>query len=382
MSIDPFSHFLEKPSGACVTTMEDSSEVVQQDDSNHAIPYPDEGKNSPCLKHESENVVENVGGLQEEYSRYCSRNKMYYTDISRYFQPAGASTLDFSDGWHERRLKRCREMKAKQLERKQRILEKRLFDKLALEKKRIGSHMNESEKSERNNWVDSEFLLAGGGYEFLRSIYLDENVSPKAHKGGGCRFSCIYGDHVQATDVYQSSDNRTHGSNMDKRHGSHGIDMGGIGEIILDNNEFPQVSRSDRQVKQVRSSYENFKNNPGISQPYRLEKNNSFKEVFPQGLNLDIEELPDQLAELIARPKSSPSIPSKCRKYVLVATESETTRDRPVPTFLEETLMLQRFPKSNTVAGKYRSRSFSPPLAEIRRPYSVQKMQKVNMSCK
>ena len=104
-----------------------------------------------------------------------------------------------------------------------------------------------------------------------------------------------------------------------------------------------------------------------------LEKFNSTKdEILLQRLDLDAAELPDQLRELIPRPKSAPSIPSKCRKYVLVATDSETTScDR---------LMSQRFPKSNL--GQLRSRSCSPLVSEIRRPYSIQKMQNVNMSCK
>ena len=104
----------------------------------------------------------------------------------------------------------------------------------------------------------------------------------------------------------------------------------------MDNHGYQATQSEGKYLKRVGSSYENFRNNPVIIQPYRLEKFNSTKdEILLQRLNLDLDaaELPDQLRELIPRPKSAPSIPSKCRKYVLVATDSETTScDRPAPT--------------------------------------------------
>ena len=219
-----------------------------------------------------------------------------------------------------------------------------------------GTRRNKSNKCEGINWDNNGSWLMGK--DISMGIYMDNHESQRVDRG---------------------SDYGYPGTNTDKRHVSYGIDIDKEDRTNMDNHGYQATQSDGKYLKRVGSSYENFRNNPVIIQPYRLEK----YEILLQRLNLDLDaaELPDQLRELIPRPKSAPSIPSKCRKYVLVATDSETTScDRPAPTALEEMLMSQRFPKSNL--GQFRSRNCSPLVSEIRRPCSLQKMQNVNMSCK
>jgi hypothetical protein len=274
--------------------------------------------------------------------------KKFYTETSRH-TVLQASALDYSEGWQDRRLEKAREIKTKQSERKRKVLQKRLVDKQTLEEKRClvelygstGTGTNRTNKTERIHLDNNGPWLMDNGHELLHS-------------------------------------------DVSKRHGPYRIDIDKDDTNNTDTTGYQPIRSDGKELKRVRSSYENFKNNPVIIQPYRLEKFNSTKdEIFLEGLNLDINttELPDRLLELIPRPKSAPSIPSKCRKYVLVSNDSENTHDIPEPTALEEMLMFQRFPKSDL--GKLRSRSSSPRLvSEIRRPYSLQKIQNVNMSCK
>ena len=64
----------------------------------------------------------------------------------------------------------------------------------------------------------------------------------------------------------------------------------------MDNHGYQATQSDGKYLKRVGSSYENFRNNPVIIQPYRLEKFNSTKdEILLQRLNLDLDaaELPD-----------------------------------------------------------------------------------------
>ena len=332
--------FSAKPTGASVSTMYDSNDCHIND--VHDIP---DGKNvEKRRKHERQHGCEIGGRFEDKFNSSVSIKK-FYTETSRHTE---ASALDYSEGWQDRRLEKAREMKTKQSERKRKVLQKRLVDKQTLEEKRClvelygstGTSTNKTNKTERIN-LDNGSWLMDNGHELLHS-------------------------------------------DVSKRNGSYRIDIDKDDTNNTDTTGYQPIRSDGKELKRVRSSYENFKNNPVIIQPYRLEKFNSTKdEIFLEGLNLDINttELPDRLLELIPRPKSAPSIPSKCRKYVLVSNDSENTHDIPEPTALEEMLMFQRFPKSDL--GKLRSRSSSPRLvSEIRRSYSLQKVQNVNMSCK
>lgn len=130
------------------------------------------------------------------------------------------------------------------------------------------------------------------------------------------------------------------------------------------------------------SNFENFKNNPHIFQPYRLRKFDSCTDedtswITALHVDPDSPYSADGLFDLLPRPKSAPSIPSKCRKYMLVASESsEDVRNKPSLTPLEETLMLKRFPKS-----KLKPRTASPLYSGSRRLYSVSKTQTSPISC-
>jgi hypothetical protein len=231
------------------------------------------------------------------------------------------SGLDYSEGWQERRLEKARQMKAKHLERKEKVSRKRLVDQQMLEEKQ---HLVELCGSKVKNKHESN------------------------------------------------------GVNVDKTLGSNGIEVDKEDKIY---GRRYQATQSDgKDLKPVKSYYENFKNNPVIIQPFRL-GDATKDELLLRELNVDVNttELPDRLLELIPRPKSAPSIPSKCRKYVLVANDSEKSPETPVPTALEEMLMLQRFPKSDL--GKSRSRSCSPFVSETKRPYTLRKIQDVNLSC-
>ena len=258
--------------------------------------------------------------LEEKFNHlfYVER---FHRETSRNVESSCA--LDYGEGWQERRLEKTRAMKAKHLERKQKILQKRLVDKQTIEDKK---HLVE-----------------------------------------------LYGSTVKGRP-------ESHEVNVDKTHGSYGINMNKEDRSNIDNRANQTTQSDGKDLKRVKSNYENFKNNPVIIQPYRLERSDSTKdELLLQELNVDLNttELPDRLLELIPRPKSAPSIPSKCRKYVLVDNDSQKSRNTPVPTALEEMLMLQRFPNSDL--GKSKSRSCSPFVSQIKRPYLLQKMQDVDM---
>lgn len=370
----PFFYFPEKSTSAFVTTMHDSSH--HQNDSDNGIPDTrDTGNRKKC---ETQDGFETGSSFEDKFNS-CVGIKTFHTQTSRHAEPE-VNALDYSEGWQERLLEKAKEMKAKHLARKRKVLQKRLVDEQTLEEKRClvelygstGTRRNKSNKHEGINWDNNGSWLMGSGYEsptgslhkdISMGIYMDNHESQRVDGGSGYGYP------------------RT---NTDKRHVSYGIDIDKEDRTNMDNHGYQATQSDGKYLKRVGSSYENFRNNPVIIQPYRLEKFNSTKdEILLQRLNLDLDaaELPDQLRELIPRPKSAPSIPSKCRKYVLVATDSETTScDRPAPTALEEMLMSQRFPKSNL--GQFRSRSCSPLVSEIRRPCSLQKMQNVNMSCK
>lgn len=136
--------------------------------------------------------------------------------------------------------------------------------------------------------------------------------------------------------------------------------------------------RQEEEAKKGRSwsNFENLKNNPQLFQPYRLRKFSSSTDEDTSWLTaLQVDpETPysaDGIFDLLPRPKSVPSIPSKCRQYMLVASEaSEDVRNKPALTPIEETLMFKRFPKSKL-----------KPSSGSRRPHSVSKMQTSPISC-
>ncbi|XP_046841279.1 uncharacterized protein LOC124435388 [Xenia sp. Carnegie-2017] len=142
--------------------------------------------------------------------------------------------------------------------------------------------------------------------------------------------------------------------------------------------------QSKEDINRGKSQYEMLKNKPVITHPYRLEKPHTSKSdvalLKEVAANCDYTELPTQLWHLIPRPKSAPSIPSKCRKFVLVSNESQSDCDkRPEPTAIEKILMLQRFP--NTTLQCSRSRSCSPVIRKSRPIRSLYEVQNVNTTC-
>ena len=362
--------FSEKSNGAIVAEISDSND--HQNDSDDGSP---DGKGKANgRKHERQDVFDLRCSFEDNFDSFAGVRRLHTVTSGR--AEAEVNALDYSEGWQERLLDKTRGMKEKHFERKQKVLQKRLVDKHTLEEKRClvelcgstGTYRDKTSKSEEINWDNRGCRWMDDNYEL-----------PKHGIGMGKPESQgVVGSNYGPQGI--SEDNR--GIKMGKRQESYGINMSKEDKIDMDNHGYQATHGSD--LKRVRSSYENFKNNPVIIQPYRLEKFNSTKdELLLQGLNIDLEaaELPDQLQEFISRPKSAPSIPSKCRKYVLVGSDSETTRNRPAPTALEETLMLERFPNKSNL-GKFRSRSCSPFVSQIRRPRSLQKIQNVDMSCK
>lgn len=129
------------------------------------------------------------------------------------------------------------------------------------------------------------------------------------------------------------------------------------------------LSEKEEHLKN-KSCFESFKNNPAIFQPYRLGKFNSRQEEDKDWVHLlqfDPESscLAEDILDLLPRPKSAPSIPSKCRKYILVASESKKVRNKPLLTPFEETLMFQRFPKLKFGARARSPRAFGVTSASI-----------------
>lgn len=331
MVLTPMCSFSEKSNGAFVATIQDSNGRQNDSEDDNS-----DGKDKTNRqKHERRVAFEPSCSFEGKFDSFTSARKLR-TDTSRRAE-AEVNALDYSEGWQERLLYKAREVKEKHLERKRKVLQKRLVDKHTLEEKRCLVELYGSSGTYRDTTHKSE-------------------------------------------DQHQGFNQGDPGINMDKRHESCGINVSKEDRIEVDNHQAARGS----DLKHVRSSYENFKNNPVIIQPYRLEKFNPTKDdVLLQDLNLDLEtaELPDQLQDLISRPKSAPSIPSKCRKYVLVGSESDSARDRPAPTPMEEMLMSERFPTKSNL-GQVKSRSCSPFVPQIRRPRSLQKLQKIDMSCK
>ena len=272
--------------------------------------------------------VDNLGG----------RWRIFYTEKPTLVN-LKENNFDYGEGWQNRHLERTKERKAKYLERKRRVVQKQMVDKKALEEKRIsvepyGSRGIQSDKVNETKGIDR-----------------DNDGSWLVHSG------------------FESPQGGPFWINMDKED-----------RINRDNNGHHAAQYGEQDLKPVKSSYENFRNNPVIIQPYRLGKLNTTEDVLLRDFDIDPQELPDHLLDFIPRPKSAPSIPSKCRKYVLVANNSETTRDRPAPTVLEEMLMLQRFP--NSKIGQIGTKNCAPFISELRKTYSPQKLQNINMPCK
>lgn len=160
--------------------------------------------------------------------------------------------------------------------------------------------------------------------------------------------------------------------------------MEGVNMTKIDRKVCGGIQSKQEDINRAKSQYEMLKNKPVITHPYRLEKPHTSKSdvalLQEAAANCDYAELPTQLWHLIPRPKSAPSIPSKCRKFVLVSNESKSDRDkRPEPTAFEKILMLQRFP--NTTLQCSRSRSCSPVLRKSRPIKSLYEVQNVNTTC-
>ncbi|XP_028398309.1 uncharacterized protein LOC114521934 [Dendronephthya gigantea] len=342
-------------------------------------------KNKP----KRQNIFKADDNVEEKRQSSFVERKLLHRGMSEH---ANGNVLDYSDGWQERILEKAKEVKAKHLERKRKVLEKRVFDEKTLEEKRCvlqmygstGTDRGKSDKPEGIN-KDINASLFQPNSCISKGLYMERLESPRISIN---RLRRIEGDTTYGSPrITIDKDSSSHESKelcleIKERHKFRGTkkDQAELSERVhSDDPGYEEIQSDGKDLKHVRSSYEHFKSNPVIIQPYRLEKYNSQKdELLLHELNLDFEsaKLPDHLLELIPRPKSAPSIPSKCRKYVLVSNDSEKTQDKPEPTALEETLLLQRFPKSNLD----KLRGSSPLVHEVRRSHTLQRMQKINMS--
>ena len=370
---------------------------IGQQNGIHDILVDTEEKRSKAKR---QNILKTSSNVEKRRQISCIERKALRTGMSEH---ARRNVLDYSDGWQERLLEKTKKVKAKHLERKRKVLRKRVFDEQTLEEKRcvlelyglIGTDKGKSDKPEGINMDKYESLFVNDGYEGHRLPNSDISEEVYMKRLESSRISVDRFRRIEEDNAYGSlriitgKDSLSYDKmdsclEINERHWSGGMkkDKGKISvRAHLDDPRYADIQSDGKYLKHTRSSYENFKSNPVIIQPYRLEKFNSQKdELLLHRLNLDFEsaKLPDHLLELIPRPKSAPSIPSKCRKYVLVANDSEKTQGKPEPTALEETLILQRFPKSNFE----KLRGSSPLVHEIRRPHTLQRMRNINMSCK
>ena len=374
-----------------VTKTSDSNNDSQDGEQDISVEKGNERRIKP-----REQVVIHLGNrFKEQHETGGVIEEMF--DSARPSRSLEANAVDYSEGWQERLLEKARELKGKHLERKRKVLEKLEAERRTLEEKRYeveryGStrmHKDKYEGIDMDNY-GSLWINMDNGRESPRihdditnktqGIFVDKDESRTINLGGFQRTRLDDG----YVSLETSRDTDFERINIVKRHRSRGINRDKSGSsrgINMDNEGYSDMRSDGKDLNRVKSSYVDFKNNPVIIQPYRLEKFASAKdEISHHGLNVDLDatELPDHLSELIPRPKSAPSIPSKCRKYVLVDSKSGSSRDKPEPTALEEMLMLQRFKKLNL---KPRSSSNFPQVLQIRRPHSLQKIQRANVSC-
>ena len=156
--------------------------------------------------------------------------------------------MDYSEGWQERLLEKAKEMKAKHLARKRKVLQKRLVDEQTFiaEKRCLvelygstGTRRNKSNKHEGINWDNNGSWLMGKDISMV--IYMDNHESQRVDGGSGYGYP---------------------GTNTDKRHVSYGIDIDKEDRTNMDNHGYQATQSEGKYLKRVGSSYENFRNNP------------------------------------------------------------------------------------------------------------------------